>query len=121
MSIKKDKEYYYQEKMNSLKLAWSSAKKDENYLDYIKNHHLSQLKEIELEKHRETNFVRIVASGPGGRVCPACKEMDGKVINLENEIENQSLPSKTCTCTAYEPWQEGFCLCGYEVVFKDEL
>lgn len=116
-----DKEKIHQEKMKALQTAWSAAKKDTDYHPYLELLNQKQLEEIAAELDLGIKHVRIVSSGPRGRVCSECKQMDGQVFSLASEMRNPHLPNKTCKCTGYNDHQTGFCLCYYEVVFEDEL
>ena len=116
-----DAEKIHQNKMEALKGAWDAAKKNTDYSSHLIQLHRNQLLEIKADHDPTINHVRIVASGPGGRICPACKELDEKVFSLHKELYNQTLPNPACTCTAYDEEQKGFCLCYYEPVFDDEL
>jgi len=108
-------------KMGALKLAWGAAKSGEDYMPYLHKLNHSQLLEIEAQRDLDISHVRIVSAGPGNRICDSCKKLSGKLFNLDNEINHQTLPHINCTCTAYNESQTGFCLCFYEIVFDDEL
>jgi len=107
--------------MKALKLAWSAAKSGEDYLPYLRKLNHNQLLEIAEDCDLVVNHVRIIANGPGNRVCDSCKALSGKLVKLDDEIMHQTLPNHNCSCTAYNESQVGFCLCYYEVVFDDEL
>lgn len=107
--------------MEALKSAWDAAKAGFEYTPHLRELHLCQLMQIDGYEDMGINHVRIVASGPGGRICLACNELGGKILSLGVELENPSLPRQGCLCTAYEDHQTGFCLCYYECVFDDEL
>lgn len=110
-----------EKKMGALKAAWKAAKCGLDYSQHLKYLHHLQLLQISEDNHPDINSVRVIANGPGGRVCPACKQLDGKVLNLASELDKPSLPNSSCTCMAHRDAHEGFCLCYYEIVFDDEL
>ena len=116
-----DLDKLHSEKMEALESAWDAARNGQEYLPFLKTLNRCQLQEISAEKDLGINHVRIVASGPGGKTCPACRELGEKTLSLSKEMNNQSLPNPKCTCTALNKHQKGFCLCFYEPVFDDEL
>ncbi len=113
----------YERKMAALQAAWGAALAgDDDHLPYLCLLHSAQLEEIAAHAGRlGVRHVRIVASGPGGHCCAACKRMDGQVIAIESESTNPNLPVPGCACTPSGPAQTGFCLCYYEPVFDHEL
>ncbi len=117
-----DKEKIHKEKMAALKSAWDLAKKDADFIPSLKLLNKKQLEEIAIDSEAlGIKHVQIVASGPGGRICPACKELHDNVFTLESELKKPHLPNNKCECTAYNEDQTGFCLCYYEIIFEDEL
>ncbi|VAW71838.1 hypothetical protein MNBD_GAMMA12-1778 [hydrothermal vent metagenome] len=116
-----DREKIQEAKMDSLKSAWDAAKKNTDYSFHLQKLHKYQLLQIAEDSYLGVHNVRIVASGAGGKSCPACKKSDNKILNIEAELNRQSLPNRDCSCTAYHEHQKGFCLCYYEILFDDEL
>lgn len=116
-----EKEKIHQEKMEALEAAWGAARQGTDYRPFLELLNRKQLEEIASESSLDIKHVRIVSSGPGGRICPACKELDDHVYSITSEMKKPHLPNKSCTCTGYNDNQTGFCLCYYEVVFEDEL
>ena len=108
-------------KVKALNSAWEAVKSNQEFLPFLREMHLLQLEEIAKKRHLGINNVSIVAVGPGGRVCFYCAEQNDKVLNLDEEIKQQTLPHQRCSCTAYEENKTGFCLCYYEMVFDDEM
>ena len=105
----------------ALRNAWAESRADGDY-----HFHLRQLAKLELEqiaadRHLGINHVTILASGPGGRSCPACTALNGKILSLDREILRQTIPIQGCTCPGDLDNQTGFCLCIYQCVFDDEL
>ena len=112
----------YERKMAALQAAWGAALGGEDFAPYLRLLHSARLQDIVARSpdpgaHR----VRIVASGPGGDCCAACRQMDGKVVAIGSESAKPNLPVAGCTCTASGPGENGFCLCYYEPVPEDEL
>ena len=108
-------------KVKALQSAWDAVKDNKEFLPHLESLNSLQLEEIKKNRHLGINNVRIVASGPGGRICSCCSGNGNSIKKLDTELKQQTLPHKECSCTAYEDHQTGFCLCYYEIVFDDEV
>ena len=51
------------------------------------------------------------------RVCPHCRSCEGKVISIEDALEQLPVPGPNCDDNRYENPYGGRCRCRYEAVF----
>lgn len=123
--LPKDAIAFSDAKGEALDNAWAESRRDGDYHLHLRQRALLELQEIAADRlyfeESGAGHVRIMASGPGGRSCEACKAQDKTVLRLDREMLRPTIPVHGCTCTGYEDHQVGFCLCWYAIVFNDEL
>ncbi|AWL12777.1 hypothetical protein HMF8227_02325 [Saliniradius amylolyticus] len=111
----------FDEKMRALYFAQKAAKEGLDFMPYLVTMHQKQLEEIAEQRELGVSHVQIVANGLGGHYCAFCKSIEGRVLDLDDELKAPTLPHLNCQCRSINPEQTGYCLCYYEPVFDDEL
>ena len=110
--MKRNRKKPHEKKMEHLHQAIEKAKKGESFLSDLRESKYQSLLEIKAQAHLGISRVRIEGAD---NACPQCMSVRGKVLSLQKELENQTLPHQDCT---YQ--YQGLCRCYYEVVFDDE-
>ena len=118
----KDSSPVHRAKMMALHIANAAARNGQDYMPFLIIMHQKSLEEIaENCEGLDVSYVKIVASGLGGKFCDYCKSQDGTILKLEDELIIPSLPFKECNCKSVDNNNPGFCISYYEPVFDDEL
>jgi len=92
-----DKNYYA--------MATFMNQEGKEFFNFLQLSNLKQLKEFQSMGIEKVEIV----SGEG---CSSCRELNGKVLMVENAIKNMPIPNKNCT-NSFSGGKEGFCTCMY--------
>jgi len=73
---------------------------------------------LNLKKSKIVQKVKIISGAKSGEIesCPECREMQGKILTIDEALNQMPVPNKKCNCRIYDK-NNGICRCTYTAAF----
>lgn len=115
-------DFFLYEKIQAQFNAMVAARYDETFDRYLIAAQSNHLLELYYRSQQTLQWVEI-ALPSNITACPACKGIEGTVLNIHQEIKNPTLPLENCQCVfnvSIPSTHQGYCRCYYEPVVEEE-